>query len=62
MDPRVADRLAHVMREPPDHWVDRARATAEILLTAARDQSIEHAPLVIFTLAAAVLVLFMTRT
>jgi hypothetical protein len=28
----------------------------------ARDQSIEHAPLVIFVLAATVLVLFMLRT
>jgi hypothetical protein len=33
-----------------------------IVLQAARDQTIEHAPLVIFGLAAAVLVLFMMRT
>jgi hypothetical protein len=34
---------------------------AAILAIAARDQSIEHAPLMIFVLAATVLVLFMLR-
>ena len=33
-----------------------------VILSAARDQSFGHAPLLIFTLAAAVLVLFMLRT
>ena len=33
-----------------------------VVIQAVRDQSIEHAPLVIFALAAAVLVLFMLRT
>ena len=33
-----------------------------VIATAARDQSLGHAPLLMFTLAAAVLVLFMLRT
>ena len=33
-----------------------------VIVSAARDQSIQHAPLLIFTLASAVLVLFMLRT
>jgi hypothetical protein len=33
-----------------------------VVLVAVREQSIEHAPLVMFALAATVLVLFMLRT
>ena len=39
----------------------RVRDVAAILASAARNQSIEHAPLMIFVLAATVLVLFMLR-
>jgi hypothetical protein len=39
-----------------------ARELAGVVFDVARDQSIEHAPLVIFVLAATVLVLFMLRT
>jgi hypothetical protein len=39
-----------------------ARNLASVVLDAVRDQSIEHAPLVIFVLAATVLLLFMLRT
>jgi hypothetical protein len=38
------------------------RNVASILFVAARDQSIEHAPLVLFVLAAIVLFMFMLRT
>ena len=38
------------------------RNVASILFIAARDQSIEHAPLVLFVLAAIVLFMFMLRT
>lgn len=41
---------------------ERAQAFLLIVIQAVRDQSIEHAPLVIFALAALVLVLFMLRT
>ncbi len=40
----------------------RLQALAETLTIAVRDQSIEQAPLVIFALAAIVLVLFMLKT
>ncbi len=39
-----------------------ARNLAAIAFDAVRDQSIEHSPLVIFVLAATVLILFMLRT
>jgi hypothetical protein len=38
------------------------RDLSSVVADAVRDQSIEHAPLVIFVLAATVLVLFMLRT
>ena len=38
------------------------RNVASVVFVAARDQSIEHAPLVIFVLAAIVLFMFMLRT
>ena len=38
------------------------RSLASVVFYAVRDQCIEHAPLVIFVLAATVLVLFMLRT
>jgi hypothetical protein len=38
------------------------RALSAVVFSAARDQSIEHAPLVIFVLLATVLLLFMLRT
>lgn len=38
------------------------RTLASVVFVAARDQSIEHAPLVIFVLLATVLLLFMLRT
>ena len=38
------------------------RNVASVLFVAARDQSIEHAPLVIFVFAAIVLFMFMLRT
>jgi hypothetical protein len=41
---------------------DRVRAIASVVFVAAREQTVAHAPLAIFTLAAVVLVLFMLRT
>jgi hypothetical protein len=40
----------------------QVRDLATVVMDVARDQSIEHAPLLIFALAATVLVLFMLRT
>ena len=41
---------------------ERVRDLTSVLVEAVRDQSIEHAPLLIFVLAATVLVMFMLRT
>ena len=41
---------------------ERVRDLTSVFVEVARDQSIEHAPLLIFVLAATVLVLFMLRT
>ena len=43
-------------------WSDRASYLGDAVLTAARHQSIENAPLVVFATAGAVLFLFMVRT
>jgi hypothetical protein len=41
---------------------DQIRSVTHVIVQAARDQSLAHAPLLIFGLAATVLVLFMLRT
>ena len=41
---------------------ERTRELALVVIEAARDQSIDHAPLTIFAVAAVVLVVFMLRT
>ena len=43
-------------------WTQQARSIASVVLEAAHDQSIEHTPLLIFSVVAVVLVLFMLRT
>jgi hypothetical protein len=45
-----------------DAMGDRLSALGNALLVAARDQSIEHAPMLVFTAVAVVLVFFMVRT
>ncbi len=65
-DDHVRDRIATVAHERPSVELEsvgeRAHDIVVVVLEAARDQSIEHAPAMIFTLAATVLVLFMLRT
>lgn len=66
-DGRVRDQLSNVFaRRGPTNEIATAGARAQELLAVlaqvVTDQSIEHAPLVIFGLAALVLVLFMLRT
>ena len=41
---------------------ERVRDLTTVIAEAVRDQSVEHAPLLIFTLSAFVLVMFMLRT
>jgi hypothetical protein len=67
VDVRVRDQIALLVRSggPTDELVtvgNRFQELMGILVQAVRDQSIEHAPLVIFALAAMILVLFMLRT
>jgi hypothetical protein len=65
IDDRVREQIAlRVSAGPGAQIADvgaRVRDVAAIVAVAARDQSIEHAPLVMFVLAATVLVLFMLR-
>ena len=65
-DGRVRDQLSTVLARqgPTDEIVSASTRAQELLLVviqAVTDQSIEHAPLVLFGLAALVLVLFMLR-
>jgi hypothetical protein len=67
IDERVRDQVTRVIqRGGPTEELTTMGARLQDLVAigaqAVRDQSIEHAPLVIFALAAAVLVLFMLRT
>ena len=67
IDDRVRDQIARVFaRQGPTPEMasvgSRLEEMAAIVAHAMRDQSIEHAPMVIFAVAAMVLVLFMTRT
>ena len=66
-DQRVRDQLSLRLGTTPvssqiGEVAAFASGAAAVVLTAVRDQSIEHAPLVIFVLAASVLMLFMLRT
>jgi hypothetical protein len=67
IDGRVRGQVAQVLsgRGPSGEILEaggRMQDLAAIMLQAAQDQSIEHAPLVIFAVAAMILVMFMLRT
>ena len=67
LDDRVRLQISAVIdtRHPGDALAGmggRASNVMAIVLLAAKTQSLDHAPLVIFAVAAAVLVLFMLRT
>jgi hypothetical protein len=65
-DARVRDQVAAHLSSRPATELASAGALAKdvtmIVFQAARDQSIEHAPLVIFIVAGGALLLFMLRT
>ena len=67
IDERVRERVERLVTTPPSSS-EIVGVGAEIenvstlVYKAARDQSVEHAPMVIFAVAAAVLVGFMLRT
>jgi hypothetical protein len=67
VDPRVRDQMT--MRFGSQHASTeivsvgtRAKEIAGVAIVALREQSLEHAPMMIFALAATVLVVFMLRT
>ena len=67
IDDRVRDQmtLAFARQGPTEEIANagsRLQDMATIVAQAVRDQSIAHAPMVIFALVAMVLVLFLTRT
>ena len=64
VDPRVRDRFTELVSgsNTIGSWTDRATFLGDAMLSAARTQSIENAPLVVFATVGAVLFLFMVRT
>jgi hypothetical protein len=67
IDERVRDQVVRTFttRGPADEittFGSRLGGTAMIAAQAVRDQSVEHAPLVIFAVVAAIILVLMTRT
>jgi hypothetical protein len=66
VDPRVREQVStRVISRPSAELAaagQHARDFTSVIVEVARDQSATHAPLLIFALAATVLVLFMLRT
>ena len=67
LDDRVREQISAVFdpRHPTEAFAGvswRVSQVTAIVIAAARTQSFEHAPLVIFALAAAILTIFMLRT
>ena len=66
IDPRVRDRftaaLGTATHTGASEWVAQADAIGSAVVQAARHQSVDQAPLVIFTVVAGLLVIFMLRT
>jgi hypothetical protein len=66
VDPRVREQVSSVWTSPGSSAVttvsSHLREVSSVAMSAARDHSIDNAPLMIFALAATVLVLFMLRT
>lgn len=65
IDDRVRSELSLRVANPTEQIADagqHARSVTWVVVRAARSQSLAHAPLLIFALAATVLTLFMLRT
>jgi hypothetical protein len=67
IDDRVREQLT--LRVAPSHAVSAlvaagttVRSLASVVMEAGRDQSLAHAPMLIFAMAAAALTIFMVRT
>jgi hypothetical protein len=66
IDDRVRDRVSALWSPPNSAAIagasDQLGSLAGVVFDAVKDQSVAHAPLTIFALAATVLVVFMVRT
>ena len=64
VDERVRDQFNNLVEgsNSVSSWSNRASTLTDAVASAARHQSIENAPLLIFATAGAVLFLFMVRT
>jgi hypothetical protein len=66
IDPRVREQISEPFSSRPSIALasagDRVRDVTNAIAKAARDKSLANAPMLIFTLSATVLVLFMLRT
>jgi hypothetical protein len=63
IDPRVREQLVLTARSASIGQVGSELArTGSVLVTAAREQSVEHAPLAVFILAGTLLFILMART
>ena len=63
VDDRVRERFSlEVSRGGVTTWGERAGSVASMVFDVARDQSNGHAPLLVFSVVAVVLLLFMLRT
>jgi hypothetical protein len=67
IDERVRERVTAMLTTRPSSAEiagvgTQIETVGNVLFDAARDQSVEHAPLVIFSVASTVLVLFLVRT
>ncbi len=66
VDARVHDRFWALVSQTQTagltSWSDRASAFSDAIFQAARDHTIDQAPLLVFTVVAAALLIFMLRT
>jgi hypothetical protein len=62
VDDRVRDRFRDLASDGGGSWTARLGDVSGILLSAAKHQSIENAPLLVFAVVGAVLVVFMVKT
>jgi len=66
VDPRVRDQVQTTLNTPPTSTIrsvtSGVRDVSKVVVRAAEDHSLANAPMVIFGVAAAVLVVFMLRT
>jgi len=66
IDGRVRDRFSALVAQASSDrlatWEERAGAFGDAVVQAARDRSIDQAPLLVFTVVAAALLIFMLRT